>query len=55
MEITGNWLSADQQAVLFIDIEGVDPCAQGTFSCTGLTGGGEGLERDAQGTFTLAP
>ncbi len=91
-EITGNWLSADEQAVLFIDIEGADPCrpdaftsigtqgaggpvfvdsshtactvavtslgaegVQGTFTCTGLTGGGEGLERDASGTFTLTP
>jgi hypothetical protein len=89
-EITGYWLSADEQAVLFIDIEGADPCqpdaftsigtqgaggpvfidsshtactvevtslgaegVQGTFACTGLTGGGEGLERDASGTFTL--
>ena len=89
-EITGNWLSDDEQSVLFIDIEGADPCtpdafvsigtqgksgpifvdsshtacsvelsslgeegAEGTLSCTGLTGGGEGLERDVQGTFTL--
>lgn len=92
MEITGTWLSADEKAVLFIDIEGVDPCtpdafvsigtqgaggplfvdsshtactvelptlgdsgAEGTFTCTGLTGGGEGLERDAEGTFALTP
>jgi hypothetical protein len=91
-EITGNWLSEDEKAVLFIDIEGGDPCtpdafvsigtqgtsgpvfidsshtgctvelpsfgdavAEGTFSCTGLTGGGEGLERDVSGTFTLTP
>jgi len=91
-EITGTWVSADEQAVLFIDIEGADPCApdaftsiatqgaqgpvfvdsahtacsvavtsltgdgvEGTFSCTGLIGGGEGLERDAEGSFTLAP
>jgi hypothetical protein len=91
-EITGRWVSADEKAVLFIDIEGADPCvpdaftsigtrgaggplfidsshtactveltslgddgAAGTFSCSGLTGGGEGLERDAEGTFTLAP
>lgn len=91
-EITGTWLSADEQAVLFIDIEGADPCApdaftsiatqgaqgpvfvdsahtacsvtvtsltddgvEGTFSCEGLIGGGEGLERDAEGSFTLAP
>ena len=53
------------QAVLFVDsshtactvelpslgAEGV----QGTFSCTGLTGGGEDLERDAEGSFTLLP
>ena len=91
-EITGNWLSKDEKAVLFIDIEGGDPCtpdafvsigtqgtsgpvfidsshtactvelpsfgdagADGTFTCTGLTGGGEGLERDVSGTFTLTP
>jgi hypothetical protein len=89
-EITGSWISADEKAVLSIDIEGVDPChpdaftsigtqgaagplfidsshtackveltslgakgAQGTFTCQGLLGGGEGLERDAEGTFTL--
>jgi hypothetical protein len=90
-EITGTWQSADGQAVLFIDIEGVDPCdpdaftsigtrgpggplfvdsshtactvelsslgprgVVGTFDCSGMTGGGEGLERDAHGTFSLA-
>ena len=89
-EITGRWTSADEMALLFIDIEGVDPCvpdaftsigtqgasgpvfidsshtactvelsslgddgAAGTFACSGLTGGGEGLERDAEGTFAL--
>jgi hypothetical protein len=91
-EVTGRFLSADEKAVLFIDIEGSDPCvpdaftsigtrgaggplfidsshtactvelsalgedgASGSFTCTGLVGGGEGLERDAEGTFTVAP
>ncbi len=91
-EITGRWISADEKAVLSIDIEGADPCSpdaftsigtrgvagpvfidsshtlctvavsslgdagvEGTFTCTGLTGGGEGLERDAEGTFSLSP
>jgi hypothetical protein len=89
-ELTGNWISSDKKAVLFIDVEGGDPCtpeaftrigtrgasgpvfidgghnqcrislsslgadgAQGTFDCIDLTGGGDGLERDAHGTFTL--
>jgi hypothetical protein len=91
-EITGNWKSADGRAILFIDIEGTDPCApdaftkigtqgsggpvfidgghtdckvklpslgtngaQGSFTCSGLTGGGEGITRDAKGSFTLLP
>jgi hypothetical protein len=29
--------------------------AQGSFSCTGLSGGGAGLRRDAKGTFQLLP
>ena len=91
-EITGNWKSADEKAILFVDIEGTDPCtpeafvkigtqgstgpifidsshtackvelpslgaagAQGSFTCTHLAGGGEGVTIDANGTFTLLP
>jgi hypothetical protein len=91
-EITGQWQSADEKAVLFIDIEGADPCtpdafvkintegpggptfidpshtlckvelpslgaagASGSFTCSGLVGGGEGVTIDAKGSFTLLP
>jgi hypothetical protein len=91
-EITGQWQSADEKAVLFVDIEGADPCtpdafvkigtegpggpqfvdsshtactvqlpslgaagAQGSFTCSKLAGGGEGVTIDAKGDFTLLP
>lgn len=37
-ELTGNWISADKQAVLFIDIEGTDPCQPDAFTSIGTEG-----------------
>ena len=37
-EITGNWISDDKQAVLFIDIEGDNPCKPDAFTSTATQG-----------------
>jgi len=37
-EITGNWISDDKQAVLFIDIEGTDPCKPDAFTSIATQG-----------------
>jgi hypothetical protein len=37
-EITGNWISADSKATLFLDIEGTDPCTPEAFTKIGTQG-----------------